>query len=114
MSTEKKMADALRDLAQLAYTQNGNRHDDVTQMIASAREALAAYDNAPPGFTVCLQEVGNTETTYVVYASGDRYDAVQAAKRECLADWNMPDDTDLHVLAVFAGDVEVLEWEDQA
>lgn len=46
MDIAKNMADALRVLSQLAYTQNGNRHADVNQMLDNAREALAAYDES--------------------------------------------------------------------
>lgn len=46
MDTAKKLADALRNLSQLAYTQNGNRYDDVNQMLVRAGEALDAYDES--------------------------------------------------------------------
>lgn len=46
MNIAKNLADALRVLSQLAYTQNGNRHADVNQMLDNAREALAAHDES--------------------------------------------------------------------
>lgn len=71
------------------------------------------------GFTVCLQAVGQHETTHVSFQrEPTRNSAVYAAIRECRADWGWDDDgsdedDDLHVLAVFVGDVDVVEWEDQ-
>src|SRR5687768_14314380 len=74
---------------------HAKRHEDVNKLIASAREALAAYDSAQPGFTVCLQEVGDTETTHVTYqACATRDEAVAAAIIACRADWEDAEDDD--------------------
>lgn len=68
------------------------------------------------GYTVCVQEQGDLGgTTHVSYHAGTVDEAVAAALAGTRSDWGFDEesDTELHVLAVLKGDVEVVSWDDQ-
>lgn len=123
----QKLAEALRAL--LPYAENeiasiaelvddGELDECVEEEISSAQrmlvlaeEALREHDAQPSGYTVFLREADGTGTTHVSYHDGDRDEAVRSAMIECCNDWG--GDYDLHVLDVAAGDVTIVEWDDQ-
>ena len=118
MSTQnhaETLARALESLIPLVPF-DGNHADETSkgQQLRAARRALAEYQAQPQGYTVALQELGNSETTHVTFQSAADVDAaVAAASAECAADWGDVPAHDQHILAVMRGDVEVLYWCDQ-
>lgn len=125
MSSNKRLADALR--AALPYITADDRDPDAGREIWLRKEiadALAEHDASHEGFTVCIQEEGNTATTHVTYhaTATPEEEAIELAKAECQRDWaDMEEDEgeepqqsyDLHVFAVMRGDFDILQWDDQ-
>lgn len=137
MSLEKaaaKMSEALAEARALIVKHKPGSNattNSIARLIDVAVSAYVAAGNevTKRGFTVCLQEDGSTGTTHVSYHEAETSEAaVLLARAECASDWDEDggdeDDPEvrdrlnevaasLHVLAVMAGDVAVLEWTDQ-
>ena len=138
MSLEKaaaKMSEALTEARAIIVKHKPGSNAATNSLVRLIDVAVGAYvaagkDPAPKhGFTVCLQEDGSTGTTHVSYHEAETSEAaVLLARAECASDWDEDggdeDDPEvrdrlnevaasLHVLAVMAGDVAVLEWTDQ-
>lgn len=73
-------------------------------------------------YTVFCQESGNLGTIHIdTVEAADLDAAILAGREQCLRDWNggaTGDATtftlaDIHCLGVAAGDVTILQWEDQ-
>lgn len=68
----------------------------------------------PAIFTIFCQEVGAQGTIWI--SSVEANDAIEASKlgrAKCAAEWEYEED-EVHVLGVAAGNVQILEWDDQS
>lgn len=119
-TTQNKLAEALRNLTATARTfrnvpkdeQDWGPTDD--EALDAAFAALAEHDAVPRTFTVFCRDSDGTGTTYIT--SVEAANATEAAAeglRLCAEDWDQDSDT-INVIGVCAGDVEVLEWDDEA
>lgn len=66
-------------------------------------------------YTVFIQEVETIGTTFITFVEApDQEVAANLALAECLEAWGEGYTlADLHVLGIAAGDIEILEWDDQ-
>lgn len=72
------------------------------------------------GFTVWIQDADGTGTTYITHVDADISEHAKAeALKDCARDWGRYQDdeqtldtTDLRVIGVAVGDVEIVEWEE--
>lgn len=78
----------------------------------AARLAKAYADERCTGFTVFMREEGGT-THIEHYAVATAKEAIKLARAKVVADWSLDSEQRLHVLGVAAGDVTIVEWDDQ-
>jgi hypothetical protein len=66
-------------------------------------------------YTVFIQEAETPTTTFITAVEApDQEVAANLALTECIEAWgDSYTRADLHILGIAAGDVEILEWEDQ-
>lgn len=129
MTTEQRLADALRailpfaerDVGELADLACDTDSEDEAMAanadVERARQTLAAYDAQQaqaPLWTVFIRDEDNTGTTYITCVAAVDLDAAKGlASAQCRDDWGYEEDAPLHILGVIEGDIgAVIEWDD--
>ena len=66
-----------------------------------------------PEYTVFCIEKSRQGTTWIVAIKADNPDqAWRLGREQCAADWSFKDPSDIHVLGVAEGNIQILEWHD--